>query len=901
MLCLRPRVSAALVLLVLGIGCKPFATERTPPESPQVLIVETHGCALVSTGPRCLLTESSTVVLWTDLASGQPEVRVHGEPRPTRWSPVQGGLQSHVRLAAADAHIEVIAERARWSMEIAALDTPTWVAEVEAAVGKGNIEEAEAHLAKIDDARPLAERAWAARWRGRIAWRASRPETGALRSVAAGLAEQDGLTSLAVDEHLAAGNAHLHIAGDVEGARAARERALELAEGLYARGVVLADELGAQIDLTLGDRRSAARTLERMAAGAHRLDAEDIRWAAVLLEAQNLNSMGRTERASKHLATIADLPITLEAPCREALVLNCRAWGRLVATELAGHEPPPNQRSDLDRALELHTTTCRDQGVALDDRLSLAFFEVQRGDASAAGRQLDAVQGEGGLRLPRIAAGYFDLAGRVALLEGRAAAAARLYARLAELASRTASADGAWRAEVGRARSLAASGDLEGAALAYQRAEQRLEARSLAIAIEDDRGMFLANHARYTRDLVALQLRMGRNHDAIDTIRRSRSRLLSHVDRDARLAYLSDAQRAQWGRVTSRIRTLRDDLDREVESAWGLSNQKLAESEARRAGLERRLERDLDEAVELTSQTAPPSRPSIKAGQVALGYHQAESGWVGFALTASVAQVEALGPIALNATPAELTARLLEPFAKTIGEASQIRVLASGGLEEVDFHALPWRGAHLVDHHEVVYALDLAPRTQRVSPAWALVVSDPVGNLPRARAEARAVRDALLTDGLQVRLLQHSEATAPAIRAALAEARHFHYAGHAAASDADGWHSALLLADGARLDTGGILALAHAPTTAFLSGCETGRTDDRTVLSLGLAQAFVLAGTKEVIASVRPVDDATTEAIARAVYASDLDALTPALRAAQRALSKSSPSADWAAFRVIVP
>lgn len=897
--------TSAPVLLALAIGATPAC--RKPEGQPAKLTapafstVETHGCDYLTQGSRCLLSSTSTIVLWTDAASGAPEVHIHGARREVRWRPVQGGLQTHVRVAPDDETLAVVSEGTRWAISIAVSPATPWLKGVKAAIAEDDIDRAKDLLAGIGVDRSVADRAVAARWQGRIAWRASRPETGRLRTAAAGIATQSGLLSLAVDEHLAAGNAHLHISGDVSKARISLDEARRVAGSTYPRGAVLADELGAQIDLSLGDRRSATRTLERMAAGAQRLDAEDIRWAAVMLGAMNLTSMGRTERALKYLETIANSPATVRSPCREALLVNHRAWSSLVATELGASVHPSQLRSDLDRALELHRTTCRDRGVELDDLLGLALFELQRGDADAAQGYLSAAESGGVLRLPRTALWYLDLAGRVALLDARPRDASRTYVRLAELAERTASADGRWRAEVGRARSLAALGNKAAAAEAYRRAEGLLEDQSLAIALEDSRGAFLANHARYTRDQVALLHAMGQTRATIATIQRARSRLLSHLDRDARLAHLSAAERASWSQAMAQIRKLRDEIDREVEAAWGLSKKKLAASEARRTALKRTLDRQLDAAVALTKQAVVPTDRAPSAGQLSLGFHRGDTGWLGFAVTASIARVKDLSEVALDGDPGDIAAGLLEPFADLIDEASLIRILASSGLEHVDFHALPWRGGYLIDEHEVVYALGLAPRSPRGTSKRALVVTDPTGNLPSARREGQAVQEALRTRGLKVLHLQSSEATALAVRTALPGVLHFHYAGHAESAQGDGWQSALLLSEEARLGPGDVLALPEVPATAFLSGCETGRTDDRAVLGLGLAQAFVLAGTAEVIASIRPVDDATTEAIARGVYSAGLDTLAPALRQAQRHLAKATPGADWAAFRVIVP
>src|SRR6185295_13907303 len=94
-----------------------------------------------------------------------------------------------------------------------------------------------------------------------------------------------------------------------------------------------------------------------------------------------------------------------------------------------------------------------------------------------------------------------------------------------------------------------------------------------------------------------------------------------------------------------------------------------------------------------------------------------------------------------------------------------------------------------------------------------------------------------------------------------------HYAGHGAFSGFGGWESSLLLAEDTRLTLGDLLALERVPSRVVLSGCETGRSSTETsVESLGLAHAFLLAGSREVVASTRPADDRTVPAFFADLY-----------------------------------
>ena len=112
-----------------------------------------------------------------------------------------------------------------------------------------------------------------------------------------------------------------------------------------------------------------------------------------------------------------------------------------------------------------------------------------------------------------------------------------------------------------------------------------------------------------------------------------------------------------------------------------------------------------------------------------------------------------------------------------------------------------------------------------------------------------------------------AEASAEAVRDRLATADLLHYAGHGTYSGFGGWESSLLLAEETRLTLGDLLALKRVPTWVVLSGCDTGRSSAETpVEGLGLAHAFLLAGSQAVVASTGPAADRTVPAFFAELY-----------------------------------
>jgi CHAT domain-containing protein len=176
-----------------------------------------------------------------------------------------------------------------------------------------------------------------------------------------------------------------------------------------------------------------------------------------------------------------------------------------------------------------------------------------------------------------------------------------------------------------------------------------------------------------------------------------------------------------------------------------------------------------------------------------------------------------------------------------------------------------------------------------------LVVGDPNGDLPSAGDEARAVAESFPKE--RVTLLLRDDATTAKVTEAIRTAGTFHDAGHGIYSGLEGWESALPLAKNGRLGVADVLSLAPAPGRVVLSGCDSAKSEGDAE-GLGLAQAFVAAGSTEVLAPIRPVPDAVAAKLASRIHRDNAPFAT-ALRDAVTELRKEDPNSDWAAFRVL--
>lgn len=171
----------------------------------------------------------------------------------------------------------------------------------------------------------------------------------------------------------------------------------------------------------------------------------------------------------------------------------------------------------------------------------------------------------------------------------------------------------------------------------------------------------------------------------------------------------------------------------------------------------------------------------------------------------------------------------------------------------------------------------------------AVIVADPTGELPSAQAEGRWLADRLPD---AVAFVGPSGTS----KAALAGAGLLHFAGHGLLMGKDPWETALALGPGGALTFEDILALRPHPRLAVLNGCDTGRVASASLV--GLPQALLSTGTWSVVATVRPVRDASAAAMMRAFYtAGGADRPGVAFRAAVAQLQAAGDPA-WRDFRL---
>jgi tetratricopeptide (TPR) repeat protein len=668
-----------------------------------------------------------------------------------------------------------------------------------------------------------------------------------------------------------------------------------------------------------GDVRLALTRAREAREHATRLGAIRLRRMATQLVARALLDLGRTREALDQFRALLATDGDDMSPCDRADLQDNVGWAGALIEAGGDRAPDIDPRAPLRQAIDGFHASCPDPNRIANALENLALAELNRGRLAQATAALDEatnVQHD-----PAIPVVLFrdHLAGLIALASGDPSSATTAFVREAQVAEALGSGEDQRLAAEDRATALTAAGARTEALAVLDAADALLDADGAFIPLGEGKETFFGTRRRASALQVSLLVDLRRDVDAMRAARRARVRVLAGLRGRAALESLGEDARGQWEEAFERFRSARQAIDADAAHDWELSQSRLAAALEQRKQSSARARATLDDAVALLSRSSSAPAPrtegaphALREGEIELLYFPTDQGWLGFVRDAKGVRARKVGAIDPGSPGPVLSAALLEPFASAIAAATRVRLLLSGQARAIDVHALPWRGEPLEAHAVVEYVLGLGDAPLAPAAAdddRALVVADPNGDLPLARAEADAVVRALSAadDGAwKVDVLRGADARGDAVRAGLARARILHYAGHADFGGPDGMEGELSLAGGSALTPGDILALPRVPALVALFGCETGsESASGTSDSLGIAHAFLTAGTSGVIATSRAVDDALARDVAARLYPrlgappGPLDA-AGALRGALMAVRAQSPGADWSAFRALV-
>jgi tetratricopeptide (TPR) repeat protein len=566
---------------------------------------------------------------------------------------------------------------------------------------------------------------------------------------------------------------------------------------------------------------------------------------------------GSDREALALLGTIERQDLPEMRPADRARFLHNRAWFHAAAMDRGAL---PRDDAAVRRAFEdartLFSSLGQTAAVAEAD-VNLAWMELRAGEPLAAARRLAALDG-----LPGGAAAYSAdfrrlLRGEIALAFGRADEARSIFDASARRALEEAPGqepEERWRALHGLGRAYERLGRPERADVAYRAALTALEGVGRRTLLRSVRaGFFDARHA-LVEDALRLALSRRDGSRVFEVVLRSQARLLGDLEASVRPARLSPEMRKVWdARVEAWARARQAFEDGRAEGEL-LPARALAAWRAERARAGLALTAAYDAAWSVLDQAAPPApETSLTPADVSarLGPEAALLDFFRLDGAIHALQIDAQGLRIHRPGPDDLLAGVtLAPTVQRLyivpGEVAAARALPVLGR---------LGGRPLAD----VAAVSLLPHAGlagRGGPSAVggpvLLVADPSGNLPIARREALRLQ----TRYPAARLLLGDAARRTDVLDALRGVSLFHFAGHGVTHPDDPWAAHLALADEQTLTLEDVLVAGVPADLVVLSGCETGASvpvGDRN--GVGLAEAFLAAGARTVLATERVVGD----------------------------------------------
>lgn len=855
--------------------------------------VEFSGCDEVlgpAQAPRCVVSEDTSLRLWIRVADPAAWVLRHGE---STWPVDQGEASGDGYLL----EVSPFAPRGHEVME--PLDVVPLRTDAPSDGGwQLQLEGAAAERSAGDDFGDLARQAFKAEQYERAA---------ELLEQSAAAQGQRGALSAQIDDLALLFYTRFELLADFLGAKEALDSMPEPAMGdadsayfvSYYRGVWA---------LESGELRGALHHLGQTARQAERMRrrAERVGWMfrhhmAEQLMARLLRQLGRgAESRALLIRLVEDVPLLKD--CEKVRVLNNLAWDQLLDLESRTTVEPADVASTLEilqDSLRWSEQCDRDVGGERGNvHLNLALAYVHAQDMTQAMHHLGEIERLTPSLIPRHWVWKVDIESRLALLAGRPADALSKSRQLIAAATDGLWLEAGWRGAVCAARAHLALGDLAAATEAYEQAESWLDEQSRRIPLDVDRDTALQARGPSTMDYVGLLLRQGAVEQAFDVARRARSRIYRQrilgaapewLDEDALASWIATVRRYRIEQASFASQTMAHEATSPTMEA-----RRLREIEALAVAATEPLTQNLAQ-VGMEAWQAPP----LAADELVLLYHPLPGDtWAGFAAHRGRLETHRIHVAQILDDPSGL----VTPFADLLETATRVRILALGPLNNVDFHRLVVDGQPLALKVPVVYGLDL-PELEAVSEPpqrRALLLASPSGDLPAAEEEVEQVQR-LLGEWHADRL---PLASPQEVLLALDRSDLLHFAGHADFAGRDGLASHLRLAGGTRLTAKDLLASrGQVPSVVVLSACSAARsTTQGTSPGLGLAQAFLLRGSRMIIGATRPVDDRLTQAFFSHLYGvwdGTPDDLPRALHRAQLELHGVDAEA-WSSFRLLM-
>jgi len=332
----------------------------------------------------------------------------------------------------------------------------------------------------------------------------------------------------------------------------ARETGMRKEEALWMRGKGNALIHKGQYDLGLENHRAALRTYEEMGARGLLLDA--------LHDMGGLHLMlGDAVSAEQYFQR--GMQLALELGQAQAITVNLLALGDIKFRHGHYAEADTLYRQSLQRA-----TTADELSYQAESLLRLARSHLEQGkfdDADAEARRALTIAGQTGAS-PVATQAWFIIAEQ-ARRQDQAVAALESFDSAQAVSGMDTDADLLWQIHYGRARALVQTGDKQHAVTELQAAVRIIESVRDRLREERFKAGYVQDKYKVYIDLVHLQLELGLTRDAFSTAERLRARsFLNQLESGGAVTMNPDDQRNEFA-LRERIRHLQSALQDEQD------------------------------------------------------------------------------------------------------------------------------------------------------------------------------------------------------------------------------------------------------------------------------------------------------------------------------------------------
>jgi len=904
---------------------------HTSPKKHNESQITTSGCDFLYPGLKCQLIESESIKIWIPEKYGndfhvylnkqeisfyqQDEIDFYQKVNSVELISNDRFITFEIPIEIGENSLEVLSydNSIAWNMTIERKTTPTWLTEYRQNINTEQLEKAVTSLTHASKSLPEIEKALAYYHLGRA--HLSRNEIDeAIDNLSHSnrIFERHKLKNKIIDNSTVLVYIYLHLQDNpVKSEQILSNLPTEKndSRSLFYKKFYLG-----QLASYLGALQEAENYFHQAKTVARNYDLKKEYVDSEFMYTQLLIRSGLTEKAvTKRRELVEQVPHTW-TKCRLSKYYNGLGWAQiklLESTKVSSTASNVNPLPSLQHSLQLLENSCPksiSDKVTIILNLSKAYYLAEQ--ASEASIQLSNIfKLKADLNYAQTLE-LIELQGLLALQNGETNKSIAHFENLLVLAKKVKYSEFTIDALVGKAKSYEVAGLFEDALTNYKKAERLIFDEFINIPMTSSQPYFLSSKMNFSYAYVDLLMRLNKTEEAMTVARRFRARWVDSIHRVRQRSLSKVVHEKEWIATVGQIRKLRKSIIAQQSLEWSIPFDQVDHAKRRLEEEKLALSNLFDKSIRLVNNTigydeSAQSKPSN--GELFLFFYAINDSFIGFASNSSGIKSHTISFDKASALSAiDLANEWITIFKKEFEDANKVKVFPFGLMKKVDFQTLPYKNDILLAHKSISYGVDLKildlNKKRTPQSIRSLIVANSLGDLKETEKEARTVAKLTKESDWNTQTLTSKQVIYDSLKSKLEKAQHFHYAGHVNRAKNNVFQHHFPLSNNTEMDGADILMLRQVPTWVVLSACNSALNNNNiSTQSIGLAHAFIIAGSKKVVATVRPVLDKHASQIMKQFYHQWMktDDFEQAFRAAQLKLLKTQPEHDWAAFRLV--